>query len=60
MTERDWDDDTEYHEALARAERATRFGWTAMKILVALLAIAVLAPGLLVVLGGIAAVFPDY
>ncbi|MFI6085565.1 hypothetical protein ACIBBB_32160 [Streptomyces sp. NPDC051217] len=50
----------EYHEALARAERATRFGWTAMKILAVLLAVAVPAPGLLVMLGGIAVALSNY
>ncbi|MFC8826255.1 hypothetical protein ACFT9I_12995 [Streptomyces sp. NPDC057137] len=50
-TERDWDDDTEYHAALARAERLTRFGWTTMTGLLALLALAMLAPVLVAALG---------
>ncbi|MEV0786822.1 hypothetical protein AB0I52_28460 [Streptomyces sp. NPDC050423] len=27
MTDRDWYDDSEYQDAVRRAERATRFGW---------------------------------
>lgn len=30
MSERGWDDDGEYHDAVRRAERATRFGWAAI------------------------------
>lgn len=43
-TERDWDDDTEYHAALARAERLTRFSFTTMKTVTALIALAILSP----------------
>lgn len=57
MTERDWDDDTEYHAALARAERLTRFGWTTMT---GLLALAVLAPVLVVALGTLAVLSMNY
>src|SRR4051794_30966433 len=30
MTDRGWYDDSEYHDAVQRAERATRFGWATM------------------------------
>ncbi|MEV6326322.1 hypothetical protein [Streptomyces sp. NPDC051909] len=30
MNERDWGDDSAYDDAVRRAERATRFGWTAI------------------------------
>ncbi|MFE7835042.1 hypothetical protein ACFU53_02890 [Streptomyces sp. NPDC057474] len=30
MSDRGWDDDREYHDAVRRAERATRFGWAAI------------------------------
>ncbi|WP_327727380.1 hypothetical protein OG250_09165 [Streptomyces sp. NBC_00487] len=30
MSDRGWDDDSEYQEAVRRAERATRFGWSAI------------------------------
>lgn len=60
MTERDRDDDTEYHEASAPRNDATRSGWTAMKVLAVLLAVAVPAPGLLVVPGGIAVALSNY
>jgi hypothetical protein len=30
MSDRGWDDDSEYQEAVRRAERATRFGWAAI------------------------------
>ncbi|WP_371604860.1 hypothetical protein OG345_28600 [Streptomyces sp. NBC_01220] len=29
MTDRDWYDDSEYHEAVQRAEGAKKFGWAA-------------------------------
>ncbi|MFI6696979.1 hypothetical protein ACIBLA_35575 [Streptomyces sp. NPDC050433] len=44
MPERDWDDDTEYRAALARAEKLTRFSWATM---VTLLALTVVAPVIL-------------
>ncbi|MET4923709.1 hypothetical protein P3L51_15325 [Streptomyces sp. PSRA5] len=56
-TERDWDDDTEYRVALARAERLTRFCWTTMT---ALLALAVLAPVLVVALGVLTVLSMNY
>ncbi len=60
MSDRDWYDDGEYHDALERAERATRFGWAAIAgtagalvcaliVLVALCVVAVVA-GLYVVM----------
>lgn len=30
MAGRDWYDDNDYHDAVQRAERATRFGWAAI------------------------------
>lgn len=30
MTDRSWDDDGKYREAVQRANRATRFGWAAV------------------------------
>ncbi|MEU9626021.1 hypothetical protein ACFZDB_15265 [Streptomyces luteogriseus] len=30
MADRSWYDDSDYHEAVGRAERATRFGWSAI------------------------------
>ncbi|QCD56471.1 hypothetical protein CEB94_17585 [Streptomyces hawaiiensis] len=30
MADRGWYDDSDYHEAVQRAERATRFGWSAI------------------------------
>ncbi|MEV0694646.1 hypothetical protein [Streptomyces sp. NPDC050388] len=30
MGDRGWYDDSDYHEAVQRAERATRFGWSAI------------------------------
>ncbi|MEV8363949.1 hypothetical protein [Streptomyces niveus] len=49
-TERDWDDDTEYHAALARAERLTRFGMRTMSGVTVLIILAVLSPLLLMAL----------
>ncbi|MEU1080443.1 hypothetical protein ABZ368_09365 [Streptomyces sp. NPDC005908] len=30
MADQGWYDDTEYHESVRRANRATRFGWSAI------------------------------
>ncbi|MFJ1967093.1 hypothetical protein ACIO93_00295 [Streptomyces sp. NPDC087903] len=30
MADRSWGDDSEYREAVQQADRATRFGWTAI------------------------------
>ncbi|MER5370225.1 hypothetical protein [Streptomyces sp. NPDC002722] len=30
MADRDWYDDSDYQDAVQRAERATRFGWAAI------------------------------
>ncbi|MEU8648529.1 hypothetical protein [Streptomyces sp. NPDC048737] len=30
MADRGWHEDSDYHEAVQRAERATRFGWSAI------------------------------
>ncbi|MCT2546701.1 MULTISPECIES: hypothetical protein [Streptomyces] len=30
MADRDWYDDSDHHDAVQRAERATRFGWAAI------------------------------
>ncbi|MFF1963747.1 hypothetical protein ACFVW5_09045 [Streptomyces sp. NPDC058232] len=30
MTDRDWNDDSDYDDAVQRAEQATRFGWAAI------------------------------
>ncbi|WP_371575895.1 hypothetical protein [Streptomyces sp. NBC_01314] len=30
MSGRGWDDDSEYHDAARRADRAARFGWAAV------------------------------
>lgn len=30
MADRGWDDDSDYRDAVQRAERATRFGWAAI------------------------------
>ncbi|MFE3589064.1 hypothetical protein ACFXOY_16230 [Streptomyces niveus] len=49
-TERDWDDDSEYHAALARAERLTRFGMRTMSGVTVLIILAVLSPLLLMAL----------
>ncbi|MEV8399577.1 hypothetical protein [Streptomyces niveus] len=49
-TERDWDDDTEYHAALARAERLTRFGMRTMSGVTVLIILAILSPLLLIAL----------
>ncbi|MEV8420043.1 hypothetical protein [Streptomyces niveus] len=49
-TERDWDDDTEYHAALARAERLTRFGMRTMSGVTVLIILAILLPLLLMAL----------
>ncbi|MFE9296462.1 hypothetical protein [Streptomyces niveus] len=49
-TERDWDDDTEYHAALARAERLTRFSMKTMSGVTVLIIFAVLSPLLLMAL----------
>ncbi|MFE5665316.1 hypothetical protein ACFQ7W_15440 [Streptomyces niveus] len=49
-TERDWDDDTEYHAALARAERLTRFGMRTMSGVTVLIILAILSPLLLMAL----------
>ncbi|MFD7221941.1 hypothetical protein ACFV9P_13060 [Streptomyces sp. NPDC059892] len=54
MADRGWYDDSEYHDAVQRAERATRFGWAtitgtagalgcALIFLVALCVVAVVA-----------------
>ncbi|MFE5485193.1 hypothetical protein [Streptomyces sp. NPDC056527] len=32
MTERDWNDDSDYDDAVQKAERATRFGWAAIAV----------------------------
>ncbi|MET9809567.1 hypothetical protein [Streptomyces halstedii] len=59
MSDRVWYDDSEYHDALERAEQATRFGWAviagtagalvcALIVLVALCVVALVA-GLYVV-----------
>ncbi|MFJ7493143.1 hypothetical protein ACIQZB_18215 [Streptomyces sp. NPDC097727] len=38
MTDDDWYDDSDYREAAQRAERATRWGWTAIAGVMGLLA----------------------
>ncbi|MFF2945184.1 hypothetical protein ACFVSQ_35600 [Streptomyces niveus] len=48
--ERDWDDDSEYHAALARAERLTRFGMRTMSGVTVLIILAILLPLLLMAL----------
>ncbi|MEV8404484.1 hypothetical protein AB0R12_01400 [Streptomyces niveus] len=49
-TERDWDDDSEYYAALARAERLTRFGMRTMSGVTVLIILVILSPLLLMAL----------
>ncbi|QGZ50392.1 hypothetical protein GPZ77_20300 [Streptomyces sp. QHH-9511] len=42
MTDRGWYDDSEYQDAVQRAERATRFGWAAIAGTTGVLAFALL------------------
>ncbi|MFB6817265.1 hypothetical protein ACFCV8_22235 [Streptomyces sp. NPDC056347] len=54
MNGRDWDDDSDYEEALARAGAATRVGWSAIAGVTGLVALAIGAVfviGLLVLFG---------
>lgn len=59
-TERDWDDDTEYHAALARAERLTRFSWTTMSTVTMLIVLVLLSPLLLMALAILAVLGLNY
>ncbi|MFF3166131.1 hypothetical protein [Streptomyces sp. NPDC003273] len=42
MTDRDWDDDGDYENAVEQAERTTRIGWGAIAGVIGLLGIGVI------------------
>ncbi|MFC9115376.1 MULTISPECIES: hypothetical protein [Streptomyces] len=57
MADQGWHDDSEYHEAVRRAERATRFGWSAIAWTTGTLGCALVTVALLFVAAMVAAVY---
>ncbi|MEW2490259.1 hypothetical protein [Streptomyces sp. NPDC048411] len=57
MTDRDWDDDSEYHNAVDRAERATRVGWAVIAGTTGVLGCVLIAMAIVCVVAVVACVY---
>lgn len=57
MTGRDWYDDSEYHNAVDRAERATRIGWAAIAGTTGVLGCVLIAMAIICVTAFVACVY---
>ncbi|GAA2220743.1 hypothetical protein [Streptomyces indiaensis] len=57
MADRGWYDDSDYHEAAQRAERATRFGWSAIACTTGALGCVLITVAVLCVVAVVACLF---
>ena len=57
MADRGWYDDSDYHEAVQRAERATRFGWSAIAWTTGVLGCVLITVAVLCVVAVVACLF---